>query len=142
MVVNRSSRAWRWFSAACAAALLGGCRPETPKAYPVVGSVVYKGAAAPAVRLAGTTIYWESLSEPSRDFAQATVEGDGSFMAATIVNDKNVNGAPLGEYRGRLSPPRAGLLDPRFEKYETAGLRLTVAPRPNLVTIEVEPPPP
>lgn len=123
-----------------------GCRSDDkPKTYPVRGKIVYKGAGEPA-HLAGGTVMLEPVADPKAAQVRGDINDDGTFAVGSIIDSKSVSGALAGEYRVRIELPEGGRraararIDPRFLKYDTSGLSLTVATGKNDVTLEVEGP--
>jgi hypothetical protein len=115
-----------------------GCRKSTGiPVYPVRGEVFVAGQ--PAI---GAEVMFHPLgADPTRRFASATVQADGSFQLTTI---KANDGAPPGEYaisitwcdeyrdegERRTGPDR---LQWRFYDPATSGLKFTVATGNNAV---------
>jgi hypothetical protein len=121
-----------------------GCSSaRVPKGYPVSGKVVYKGG-RPATQLRKGFVHVVAAADPSLSVA-ATIEDDATFYLAAVVHGKDIGGLPAGEYQARVMPPKGhdgnpirGLLDPRYEKVETSGLRFSVVAGDNpAVTLEV-----
>jgi hypothetical protein len=112
------------------------------KTYPVEGKIVYKDG-SPATGLAGGNVEFDSVEQPVS--AQGTIQSDGSFSLGT---DAPGDGAVPGKHRVVIAlplpldqdkpPPPA--IDSRYHTFETSGLEVTVEPKLNKVTLEVEPP--
>jgi len=108
------------------------------------GASEYKGKALPVEG----TVKWEKgpviteLEGGSVEFekdgtvaATAALTGDGSF--------KLMNPLPPGTYRVRVLPPavavrKAADLDPRFQSFDTSGLKYTATSEPGLVMFELK----
>jgi hypothetical protein len=134
---------------AALALLAAGCGPSGLKTYPVQGKVVYKGTGELATRLAGGYVILEPPSGAAPSQVQGQIEEDGTFSLGSVIDGKNLEGAPAGEYRARVVPPRdaesrrpvRGVLDPRFQSFDKSGIRLTVKAGANdNVTVEVDRP--
>lgn len=126
----------------CMAALsLGGCASGLNS---VEGQVVWKDG-GPAGELAGSHVVFD-LPEKMTG-ARGLVKPDGSFRLTT---SKPEDGALEGDYKvavievrkaaggpdsGAIAP---GLLDPRFYDASTSGLKATVKPGLNKITLTVE----
>ena len=118
--------------------VLGGC-DSRPSTYPVSGKVVWKGG-EPARELNGGFVTLDSLE--LRVSALGPIGPDGTFKLGTFeVSD----GVPAGEYKVAVSRPPAleesGVWIPLPRRYESIGssdLALTVEPKDNSVTLELE----
>jgi hypothetical protein len=121
---------------AAAACLLfsGGCGGGV-KTYPVAGKVEVKdGDVAP---LAGSNIEFVRTDDELIR-ASGRISPGGEFTVTTLHDGKVLEGAPQGEYKGRIVlgdesdedvPKRQG--DPvhrRYYDFQTSGLKLTVPP--------------
>jgi hypothetical protein len=107
------------------------------KTYPVEGQVVVKGGGVPAEALAGYVVTFES--EVEKVGATGSVGKDGTFRMTTT---KNGDGAVAGKHRVSLIPETWDakmVLPSRYHRLETSGLEVTVEPRTNEITLEVEP---
>lgn len=138
-------------AAGCAALVLAavGCESDKLKTYPVTGRVVYKGSGEAAVKLAGGSVYLESVADPKNVQATGQIEEGGVFALGSVVHGKSVEDVLPGEYRVRVRPPTndntkrpaRGLIDPRYQTFDKSGIRLTIAAGANPeVVIEVEKP--
>src|SRR5262245_17257081 len=122
---------------ALAAALvlaLAGCGSK--RLYPVEGVVEFEGG-APAGELAGGTVSLESVADRSN--AAGEIRKDGTFQ---VQNPLGKEGVPAGAYRVLVLPPEGAdrkrpPIDPRFRRYETSGIEITVKEEPNRVTVVV-----
>jgi hypothetical protein len=125
-------------------ALLAGCGGGT---YPVEGQLVWKDG-SPAKELEGSFVLFE-LPEKQTS-AKGTIQADGSFRLTT---NKPNDGALPGEHtvlvveigRKPLGGPDAtalapGAMDARFSDPRTSGLKATVNPGTNKITLTVEHP--
>jgi hypothetical protein len=125
-------------------ALLGGCGGGT---YPVEGQVVWKDG-SPAKELEGSFVLFEMPEKQTS--AKGTIQADGSFQLTT---NKTNDGALPGEHtvlvveigRKHLGGPDGtalapGVMDARFSDPRTSGLKATVEPRTNKITLTVEHP--
>ena len=130
---------------ACAVSFLCGCGEGHPPTYTVQGKVVFSdGSPVP-----GGMIMFRSGSVAGSVFnATGIIQDDGSFQMTTFKpNDGAVAGvhqvivqeaAPNIDFQ---SPAAAAtLIDPRYSRYETSGLQVTVEEQDNDFTIEVGPP--
>jgi hypothetical protein len=124
--------------------LLSGCGSGT---YPVEGQIVWKNG-SPAKELQGSFVLFE-LPEKQTS-ARGMIQADGSFRLTT---NKPNDGALPGEHtvlivevgRQHLGGPDSsalapGVMDARFSDPRTSGLKATVKPGPNKVTLTVEHP--
>jgi hypothetical protein len=123
-------------------ALLAGCSGRH-KTYPVEGKVVWKDGNE-ARELVGGFVTLDSMELLVS--AQGQIQEDGSFRLGTY---KSSDGVPAGEYKVAVSrnpeldmgvdAPVAWVpLSRRYENVNTSGLTLTVEPKNNVVTVEVE----
>ncbi|HJZ53863.1 MAG TPA: hypothetical protein VKE74_02835 [Gemmataceae bacterium] len=129
--------------------LLAGCRGESGvKTYPVTGKVIVKNG--DVARLAGGFVRLESVADPNVK-AVGEIQEDGSFGLGSFVQDRPLTGVPEGEYRARVEPRpqdeadegspavvRKGDLLPKYRDFGTSGLKYTIAPGENTITVEVE----
>lgn len=124
--------------------ILGGCGPseKLPKTYPVKGKVVLKGGNVR--QLVGGYVRLELVSDP-KVTAVGEIEEDGTFALGSFLDGKAVGGVLPGAYRARVELPAdeesgrsaKGIIDPRFQSFDKSGLKYTVDPRDNEMTIEV-----
>jgi hypothetical protein len=145
-MLTRSRNAVRSAAVGAGAALLVavGCGQDGPKTYPVNGKVVYKGAGDVA-KLEGGRVHLESVSSEPKVTASGDIEADGSFSVWCYLESKDREGVPAGEYRvcvrparGGDEPRRGGPIHPRYQRFETSELKITVTPGTNTPTIEIE----
>src|SRR5687768_2935478 len=115
-----------------------GCNSRLPT-YPVSGKVVWKGG-APATELNGGFVTLDSVELMVS--AMGPIGPDGSFKLGTFEES---DGVPAGEYKVAVSRApeleEQGVWIPLPRRYESIGssdLTLTVEPKANLVTLEVE----
>jgi hypothetical protein len=139
--VPRRQRGWGPTVALLLTAFSSGCGGGI---HPVEGTVVW-GDGSPAKELEGSQVVFD-LPEKHTS-ARGIIQADGTFrLTTTRPND----GAPAGEYQvgvietrkplgGPDSPAIApGVMDVRFYDPATSGLRATVKPGTNKVTLTVE----
>jgi hypothetical protein len=113
---------------------LTGCGGR--RTYPVEGRVVVKDNAVPVKDLQGYVVTFESQTEPVG--ASGTVGRDGTFRVGTF---KEGDGAVVGKHRVSLMPATGDariVLPNRYHRFETSGLEVTVEPRKNEITLEVD----
>src|SRR5438552_3235556 len=121
---------------------LSGCGDRV---YPVEGKVVWKDG-TPAKELKNSLVFFNLAEKQTR--AQGQVEADASFHLTT---NKPNDGAFAGEHdvliievaRKHLGGPDGsalapGAMDSRFSDPRTSGLKATVKPRTNEITLTVE----
>jgi hypothetical protein len=126
------------------AALLTGCGSGT---YPVEGQIVWKDG-SPAKELKGSFVLFELPEQKTS--ARGMIDADGSFRLTT---NKPNDGALPGEHtvlivevgRQHLGGPDSsalapGVMDARFSDPRTSGLKATVKPGVNKITLTVEHP--
>lgn len=116
---------------------VGGCSSGL---YPVQGKVKYSDG-EDAKELAGGLVEFESVE--GKNSARGEIRPDGSFEMTT---ERPGDGVWAGKHKVVVSgkmpepdkprPPR--VIDPRFEKYETSGLEVTVEPKKNQITLTVD----
>jgi hypothetical protein len=94
--------------------------------------------------LAGANVEFDPVG--AKEGARGEVQPDGSFRLGT---HKPGDGAAPGEYRVSIQPslppldrPAPRILDRRYENVATSGLRVTLKPETNRVTLEVDKPKP
>lgn len=106
--------------------------PKTPRPnhFPVHGTVVYPDK-SPATDLAGGIVSLESNDR--KRSAHGLIRPDGTFRLSSYEED---DGAQPGEYRVLIRPAPAEkvgdtkppTIDPRYLRYETSGLTVTIKP--------------
>ena len=129
-----------------------GCGSEKdvgPPTYPVKGQIIVKnGDVKPLV---GGFVRLVSIAD-SKIIGMGEIQDDGTFGVGTFVDGKPRGGLPEGEYRARVEPPeseeqnsddqpprsRKGSLLPKYQTYETSGLKYAIKPGENTITVEVE----
>jgi len=140
---------WRAVLGAALLVSAGGCgRDEGPKAHPVKGKVVVKNG--DVKRLVGGFVRLQSVSDPKL-VGVGEIQEDGSFGLGGFADGKPFGGLPEGEYRARVEPPGAdrepdapppapkkGDILPKYLKYDTSGLKYTIKPGENTITVEIE----
>jgi hypothetical protein len=116
-----------------------GCSPG-PRAYPVKGKVVFKDNGKP---LGSGTVLFESVADPNQR-ASGEIQADGTY---TLANNVGANGAVEGEHRVLIMTPLPeygqnprGPFDPRYQRFDTSGLRYTVKPGENNYEIQLDRP--
>ena len=123
----------------------GGCGDDHPPTYPAGGTVVL----ADGTPLPGGTIELELVGDASAPNARAKIQPDGRFRLGTY---EETDGAADGEHRVLILPPREARgrtweaeaqrgirkrvhgsvrIDPKYSRYETSGLRITVSREPS-----------
>jgi hypothetical protein len=113
-----------------------------PRQYPVEGSVTFPDGQP----LRGGTVVFEK-AEGTPIASQGIIQPDGTYRAGTHGRD---DGMPEGTYRVLVSPPLPTIeeerrrtpspIHPRFRRFETSQLELTVKPERNTFDIVVERP--
>jgi hypothetical protein len=131
-------------------AVAGGCGGEDlPKTYPVKGTVVVKHGDVKS--LVGGYVRLASAAD-GKVIGVGEIQDDGSFGIGTFIDGKPRGGLPVGEYRARVEPrgieqrdpddaplpPKRGELLQKYQKFDSSGLRYTVATGGNTITVEVE----
>ena len=117
--------------------LSAGCAQRV--IYPVRGQIVDK-AGNPVAGMKGSTVEFDCLDAKSS--ANGVVDENGAFQLSTqTVGD----GAHIGQHRVAILRLERGpdiqvphVLDPKYEKFETSGLNVTVEPRDNSIKLEVD----
>src|SRR5262245_34969646 len=85
--------------------LAAGCSGSEPKTYPVKGKVVFKDNPGFVGRLLGGSVEFQSTSDPNLKVT-GLIDDEGSFSMITVLEDKALNGAPAGQYKARVQPPK------------------------------------
>jgi hypothetical protein len=121
---------------ALAGLLLALCGCGGKRLYPVEGVVVFEGG-APAEGLKGGTVSLESVADGSN--AAGQIGPGGAFR---IQDPLGRDGAPAGTYRVLVLPSegsdrRRPPIGPRYMRYDTSGIEITVKPEKNTVTVTV-----
>jgi hypothetical protein len=101
-------------------------------------------------RLVGGFVRLQSAADPKL-VGVGEIQEDGSFGVGAFEDGKPRGGLPEGEYRARVEPPGAdrgqdapppapkkGDILPKYLKYDTSGLKYTIKPGENTITVEVE----
>ena len=116
-----------------------GCGAGSARTYPVSGKVLFREDGKP---LRGGVVLFELAADP-RVRASGDVEPDGSFSLGGGTGP----GAVAGDYRVLVQPPvpeggeRGGrLIDPRYERFDSSGLRFTVKSGDNFCELRVSRP--
>ncbi len=129
---QRYRLAWSLLATLTGCSLLGcGASDYKAKALPVEGVVKWEKGPM-ATELEGGSVEFEKEGAVA---AKAGLTGDGSFML-----DKPL--AP-GTYRVRVVPPavparKGAEVDPRFQSFDTSGLKFTATTEPSQVTLELK----
>ena len=148
--MSHHRRPWKakvpMFSVALGVLLLG-CGADNPQTYPVKGTGVFTdGSHLPHGGLVLTELVQEGTFPVN---ARGIIGDDGSFQLTTYDDG---DGAVPGEHRFLVRAQRIAMeevtkpivpspvIDKRFERFETSGLRYTVQETENEFKIEVEPP--
>jgi hypothetical protein len=105
------------------------------RTHPVRGQVFFEGTPTPG---AYVVLHGVGRKEKRRQRADAIVEADGTFRPSTY---SAFDGVPAGEYVATVEwrKPLAGpnLLPGRYASPKTSGLKVTVKPGDNAVTLEL-----
>jgi hypothetical protein len=119
--------------------LLLACQRETgPATWQVKGKVVRRGA--PLKLPEGSSILFRSVSDPPVQ-ASGEIRPDGTFE---LWSDLGKPGTVAGEHRVMILTPLLEVgqkppIPPRYQSYDTSGLKATVAPNHrNELTIELD----
>ena len=109
------------------------------KYYPVRGKIV-DAAGQPVTELAGAQLSFEAVGKNVS--AVAEVRPDASFAMTTEANE---DGCVPGEHRVCIARvflssdrQQPAVIDPKYESYETSGLKVNVEKKTNDVVLEVE----
>jgi hypothetical protein len=127
---------------AVVALTLAGAAGCGSKMYSVQGKVVYQdGRPFP-----GGQVIFQPEDEGAMFSVRGDIQSDGNFRMGTHTND---DGVPAGTYRAVVIPPPSPnpderrrprpLLHPRFQSFDTSGLKYTV-PGDQELTIQVAQP--
>lgn len=116
---------------------LTGCAER--KIYPVSGQIVDPDG-NPVTDIKGAAIEFESLDFKAS--ANSSIDENGNF---TLTTQTAGDGAHVGKNRVAIIRPYVGpenpvphVIHPKYEKYETSGLEITVEPKTNVLRIPVE----
>lgn len=123
-----------YFVANCLLVVLAGCadnRPKPPAVYPVSGHVKFTDGKP----FSGGIITFTSKSDP-RLVMEAAIVDDGSFALSMMFNDQRLSGAAEGPYQVMVSS--------RFQASRGVSTYIlandvVIAPKENVLTIEVDP---
>jgi hypothetical protein len=127
--------------------LLAGCGSKHgTTTYTVRGIVLNKRSGAPVTNFENGLVILDSSAGPANAIVQGTIEMDGTFAVGSVIEGKSIAGVLPGDYRVRVVPlpddasgrGNRRLIDPRFMRFETSGLRLTVDRDMTDVKIEVD----
>jgi hypothetical protein len=112
--------------------------------YPVRGKLVWPDG-SPITELAGGSVQFESEKLTPNVSARGEIQEDGTFRLGTNKPD---DGAPAGEYKVLVMQPlneasdhpqpKAKIVHERFANFNTSGLRATVEPKSNDITLKLE----
>ena len=107
--------------------------------YPVRGQIVDK-AGNPIPGIADSVVEFDSLDHQAS--ANAVVDEQGNFRLSTLAIG---DGGHVGKHRVAILRPDRGadvrvphVIDPKYEKFETSNLTVTVEPRDNVIKLEVD----
>ena len=136
----------RWVVRAVGVGLIvvAGCGgPGGVPTYPVRGKVVLKGGEV--AKLVGGSVRLESVAEP-KVTGSGELGTDGGFVVGCLLDGKDRDGLPAGDYRACLRPPRDAdeargwvkLVAAKYQNFDKSALRLTVTTGANEPTFEVE----
>lgn len=128
--------------------LLAACSNGGVATYRTGGKVVFTDGKP----LTGGVVEFRAVGGQNRVTARGPIQPDGSFRLSTFRNN---DGAVEGEHSALVCPPQPVqepgtpvlkniplIIDPRFTRFETSGLKFTVTndPAKNEFTLQVEPP--
>ena len=118
-------------------ALASGCAKQT--VYPVSGTIVDTDG-NPIPELIGGAVEFESLEGKSS--ANSSIDDKGKFR---LTSKTPGDGAEVGKNRVVITRRYIGpenpvphVILPKYEKYETSGLEVTVEPKNNVIELKVE----
>jgi len=118
-------------------AMAAGCGQRL--VYPVKGQIVDKQG-NPVQGLKGSVVEFESLDHKAS--ANGVVDEKGEFKLSTNAQG---DGAHVGRQRVAIIRPYIGadresphVIDPKYEKFETSGLTITIEPKTNVIKLEVD----
>jgi hypothetical protein len=117
--------------------VLAGCDsgPEPPATHPVQGKIVFeRGGNIHELYDHQGAIEFESVDQPGVH-AYGEIQEDGSFTLSTVKDDLGFAGAVPGTHRGRLNLDEEirHLVAPKFLRFETSGITLTVPSQEEVV---------
>ena len=141
---------WRWLAVAALWIITAvGCGGGKVPTYTVTGKVTF----ADGKPLAGGTILFQPNGDGKLSMTQVgcrgQIQADGTYALSTFVPN---DGAPAGDYRIMLvSPlppgplnalhPAKPIINDKFLRYDTSGLKFTVTAKgPNQFDVTVTPP--
>lgn len=116
-----------------------GCKRQ--EIFPVEGKIVFSDG-QPASELQGGFVVFDSMDRKAG--ARGVVDADGNFAISTEGDD---DGAYLGKHRVQIGipksipeggPKRNVTMDPKYTRFNTSGLEVTVEPKHNDVTLTIE----
>jgi hypothetical protein len=127
----------------------GGEKDDGPPTYPVKGQIIVKNGDVKS--LVGGYVRLVSMAD-NKIIGMGEIQDDGTFGVGTFVDGKPRDGLQEGEYRARVEPrgfdqqdsddqpppARKGGLLPKYQAYETSGLKYAIKPGENAITVEVE----
>lgn len=135
-----------WLAFAVGVGMLGGCGSGHPPTYRAGGKVTF----ADGRPLPGGWVEFQPVDSQHRVSARGEIQPDGTFELGTFGPRA---GAIEGEHRALVTPPPLQgdrddmksvplVIDPRFQRFETSGLKYTVtrSASENRFQIQVTPP--
>jgi hypothetical protein len=119
---------------------VAGCGAR--RTYPVEGIVRFSDG-EPARELAGGSVEFESME--GMGSARGNIRADASYRMET---QGPADGVAPGRYRVLIVPPPPPsvdrpflpVMDPRFKRFDTSGLEVTVRPKKNSIPLKVDRP--
>lgn len=112
---------------------IAACGSREPKTYSVSGKVVFKGGNIE--KLKGWVVQFQSIAEPDQRAVAEIGEG-GTFKAVSVVSNRAKEGIVEGEHGVcviNVLAPESKVLHPKFAKFETSEIKVTVPLEKELV---------
>jgi len=137
MVSRLPTHAVFLISLALAASTLTGCAER--KIYPVSGQIVDPDG-NPVTEIKGAAIEFESLDFKASANSSIDENGNFSLTTQTAGDGAHVGKNRVAIIRAYVGPenPVPHVIHPKYEKFETSGLEITVEPKTNVLRIPVE----
>jgi len=126
--------------------LITGCGDRSRQLYPVTGVVVWTDG-QPATELADGVVSIRVEAPGTADgrtTAQGQIQADGTWTLRTPGVGQGVS---VGKYQAIVMPQKnisplaplpAPIINPRYEEFDTSGLKVIVEPNENHVTLMVD----